>query len=79
MATKPGPEFKLAIEHLQTADFLLKEKKAKKLARAEGRYIINETMHALFWMSDNSWKKVRAKLKKYALDHLLDIYLDKKV
>jgi hypothetical protein len=77
MASKLEPEFHVAIEHLQTADFLLKEKKAKKFARLEGRYIINETMHALFWMCDNSWKKVRGRLKKYGLDHLLDIYLDK--
>ena len=77
MASKPGTEFHIAIEHLQTADFLLKEKKAKKFARAEGRYIINETMHTLFWMCNKSWKKVRRRLKKYALDHLLDIYLDK--
>ena len=77
MASRPEPEFQIAIEHLQTADFLLKEKKAKKLARAEGRYIINETMHALFWMCDKSWKQVRRRLKKHALDHLVDIYLEK--
>lgn len=77
MTSKLGPEFHRAIKHLQTADFLLKEKKAKKLARLEARYIINISMHPLFWMSDNSWKIVRRRLKKYNLDHLLDIFLDK--
>ena len=76
MVPKSGPEFQKAISHLQTAAFLLKEKKAKKLAREEAIYIINTTMQPLFWMSDSSWKTVRRRLTKYKLQHLLDVFLE---